>query len=190
MAEYFDVIDKYGNLTGETVSREKAHSKGIRHHTAHVWIVRFNSETNKWQVLLQLRAADKDSFPCMWDTSCAGHIDAGESVNEGMLRELKEELSITATIEDLTFIGELNINYTEFFDGKPFIDNELAYISCYKIPYESSKHNIFKYDRKEIQGVIWVDMLMLKDIIDTNHYDNSICAPKASVRMLLKYFKI
>lgn len=187
MAEYFDVIDKYGNVTGETVSREEAHSKGIRHHTAHVWVVRFNPETDKWQVLLQLRAADKDSFPSMWDTSCAGHIDAGESVDEGMLRELKEELGITATTEDLTSVGELEINYTESFGGT-FIDNELAYISCYKVPYENSHH--FEYQHEEIQTVIWFDMSMLKDIIDTENFDISICAPKASVKMLLKYFKI
>ena len=63
MVEYFDIIDKYGNLTGEMASREKAHNKGIRHHTAHVWIVRFNPIENRWQVLLKLRAADKGSFP-------------------------------------------------------------------------------------------------------------------------------
>ena len=27
MVEYFDIIDKYGNLTGEIVSREEAHNK-------------------------------------------------------------------------------------------------------------------------------------------------------------------
>lgn len=38
--EYFDVCDEYGVPTGETVSREMAHNKGIRHRTSHVWIVR------------------------------------------------------------------------------------------------------------------------------------------------------
>ena len=38
--EYLDIVDENGNSTGETVSREIAHRDGIRHRTAHVWIVR------------------------------------------------------------------------------------------------------------------------------------------------------
>ena len=190
MIEYFDIIDKYGNLTGEIVSREKAHNKGIRHHTAHVWIVRFNPIENKWQVLLQLHAADKGSFPSTWDTSCAGHIKTGESPDQGILRKLKEELGITATAKDLIPVDKLDLYYTESFGGKAFIDNELAYIYCYKMSYKDSRYNVFKYDRDKIQGIYWFDMLTLKIIIDDSNYDNCLCAPKASIMALLKYFKI
>ena len=38
--EIFDVCDEYGLPVGETVTRAEAHEKGIRHRTAHVWIVR------------------------------------------------------------------------------------------------------------------------------------------------------
>ena len=34
--EYFDIVDENGNPTGEIVSRDEAHDKGIRHRTAHV----------------------------------------------------------------------------------------------------------------------------------------------------------
>lgn len=34
--EIFDVIDKDGNPTGETVTREQAHTEGIPHRTAHM----------------------------------------------------------------------------------------------------------------------------------------------------------
>ena len=46
--EYLDIVDRDGNLTGETVSRETAHRDGIRHRTAHVWIVRRTG--NGWKV--------------------------------------------------------------------------------------------------------------------------------------------
>lgn len=36
MAEYLDVIDDNGNLTGEMVAREVAHRDGIRHRTSHL----------------------------------------------------------------------------------------------------------------------------------------------------------
>ena len=72
--EYFDIVDEAGAPTGETVSREIAHRDGIRHRTAHVWIVR-RSESG-WDILLQKRSKEKDSFPGYYDTSSAGHIPA------------------------------------------------------------------------------------------------------------------
>ena len=38
--EYLDIVDEQGQPTGEIVSRTLAHTKGIRHRTAHIWIVR------------------------------------------------------------------------------------------------------------------------------------------------------
>ena len=74
--EIFDITDDNGFPTGETVSRSDAHDNGIPHRTAHIWIVR--KEVDKYQVLLQKRSAEKESFPGMYDTSSAGHIQAGD----------------------------------------------------------------------------------------------------------------
>ena len=38
--ELFDIIDENGNPTGKTVERSIAHAEGIRHRTAHIWIIR------------------------------------------------------------------------------------------------------------------------------------------------------
>ena len=74
--EIFDIVDENGNPIGETVSRAKAHEDGIRHRTAHIWVVReVNGEA---EVLLQKRSLNKDSFPGKYDTSSAGHIQAGD----------------------------------------------------------------------------------------------------------------
>ena len=74
--EYLDIVDEQGQPTGEIVSRTLAHTKGIRHRTAHIWIVR--RENEHFQVLMQKRAMSKDSFPGKYDTSSAGHIQAGD----------------------------------------------------------------------------------------------------------------
>ena len=92
--EYFDIVNEYGEPTGETVSREIAHRDGIRHRTAHVWVVK--RDGGRTQVLMQKRSDDKDSFPGMYDTSSAGHIPAGDEPIDSALRELKEELGIKA----------------------------------------------------------------------------------------------
>ena len=76
MEEIFDIIDTQGNPTGETVTREKAHAEGIPHRTAHIWIIR--EKYGRTEVLLQKRSMNKDSFPGKFDTSSAGHIQAGD----------------------------------------------------------------------------------------------------------------
>ena len=59
--EFFDIVDEKGIPTGETIERIQAHKKGVRHRTAHIWIVR--EQNGKAQLLLQKRSAEKDSFP-------------------------------------------------------------------------------------------------------------------------------
>ena len=60
--EYLDVVDETGRPTGQTVARSVAHAQGIRHRTAHVWLVR--RRAGRLQVLLQRRSENKDStFP-------------------------------------------------------------------------------------------------------------------------------
>lgn len=46
------------------------------------------------QILVQKRAACKDSFPSCWDVSCAGHLSAGETAENAAIAELAEELGI------------------------------------------------------------------------------------------------
>ena len=92
--EIFDITDTNGIPPGETVTRSEAHDKGVPHRTAHIWIVR--KEKGNYQVLLQKRSADKESFPGMYDTSSAGHIQAGDGPLESAQRELFEELGIRA----------------------------------------------------------------------------------------------
>ena len=95
--EYLDIVDENGNPTGETVERAYAHRNGVRHRTAHVWIVR--ECDGRTQILLQKRSMKKESFPGLFDTSSAGHIPSGSDPIESALRELLEELGIEATEE-------------------------------------------------------------------------------------------
>ena len=40
----------------------------------------------------------KDESPGLWDTSSAGHLNSGESYEEGAYRELWEELGIKTVL--------------------------------------------------------------------------------------------
>ena len=90
--ELLDVVDENGVPTGTVVSREKAHAEGIRHRTAHVWLVR--RRNGNVEILLQKRCKSKDSWPGCYDISSAGHIPAGVDFIPSALRELREELEM------------------------------------------------------------------------------------------------
>lgn len=90
MDELLDILDEFGNPTGTTALKSEAHRLGLYHATVHIWI--YNAEG---QVLLQQRGFDKKTYPGYWDVSVAGHIGAGESVLEGAVREVAEEIGLT-----------------------------------------------------------------------------------------------
>ncbi len=98
--EYIDIFDENNNSIGETKEKEQAHEDGNFHRTAHIWIM-----NDKKELLIQKRSATKKSHPNCWDISGAGHIKAGETVIEGVIRELNEELGIKVNKSDLKFIA-------------------------------------------------------------------------------------
>ena len=68
-----------------------------------------------YDLLLQKRSKEKDSFPGCYDISSAGHISAGDEPLETALRELEEELGIKAEPEQLKKVcmheGSMNGNF-------------------------------------------------------------------------------
>ena len=151
--EFFDVVDLYGNPTGEIVERTYAHAHDIRHRTAHIWIVR--RVLGRIQILLQKRSADKDSFPGKYDTSSAGHMAQGREPLESARRELFEELGIEASEDQLTFAGTFDIHFEKEFHGKMFRDNEIAFVYVYDNPVDIDKLTL---QTEEVERVNWFDL--------------------------------
>ena len=98
--ERIDILDSKGNLTGRTALKSEAHAKGWFHPTVHIWLY-----TADGRVLLQQRARNKDTHPLLWDVSVAGHIGAGEAVEEAAVREVAEEIGLDITPAELEKIG-------------------------------------------------------------------------------------
>ena len=51
--------------------------------------------------MLQRRAEDKATDPGVWDVSVAGHVGAGESPLEGAVREIREEIGLEVSADQL-----------------------------------------------------------------------------------------
>ncbi|MDR0803898.1 MAG: alpha/beta fold hydrolase [Rickettsiales bacterium] len=101
--ELIDIFDESWNPTGEILERNEAERQGKWHKACHIWIVNPRGE-----LLLQLRSPNKSSYPNMWDISAAGHVRAGETMIEGGIREMKEELGIDISGDQLIPITKRN----------------------------------------------------------------------------------
>lgn len=178
--EIFDVVDENGNPVGETVERGRAHAEGIRHRTAHIWIIR--EKDGRVQVLLQKRSAEKDSFPGRFDTSSAGHIQAGDEPRESALRELKEELGIEAEKEDLDFAGTFRIQYDLEFHGKPFRDNEVAFVYVYRKNVDETR---LVLQTEELECTEWFDLEETYRVCLAR--DQKFCVPIGGLKVLMEY---
>ena len=97
--ELIDIYDENNKSLRLTKMKSEAHKKGLWHRASHIWI--YNS---KGEMLLQLRAKDKETYPNKWDISAAGHAGAGETPIITALREVKEELDLSIKEKDLEFI--------------------------------------------------------------------------------------
>lgn len=149
--EVLDIVDENGIPTGAVVSREKAHAQGIRHRTSHVWLAR--KREGKLEILLQKRCEAKDSWPGCYDISSAGHIPAGVDFIPSALRELREELGVEATPEELIFCGNRRICSDSDFHGRPFHDRQYSRVFALWRDQEE-----FRLQKEEIDSVRWMEL--------------------------------
>ncbi|ELR20651.1 hydrolase, NUDIX domain containing protein [Acanthamoeba castellanii str. Neff] len=124
--ELLEVWTQDGRPTGEIKTRKVIHEQGLWHKIVHVWCV----DPATRRVLLQRRSADKCTNPDKWDISCAGHIEAGETSLQGALKELHEELGITAQPEKLQFL--FTAPASGVYMNGTYFDNELQDIYLYE----------------------------------------------------------
>jgi len=116
--EYIDIITRAGQKTGQSKPRKHIHRDGDWHRVIDICIVNPNGE-----VLIQRRSKTKESFPDLWDTSCAGHIEAGAESLETAIRELEEELGLTIDSKSLEYL--FTIEDPHITNNGTYIDNEL-----------------------------------------------------------------
>ncbi len=151
--EMLDVLSEDGTLTGITKERTLVHQDGDLHRTCHVWITR--ETPDGVELLLQKRSTNKDSFPGCYDISSAGHVPAGVDFLPSAVRELKEELGITAAEKDLLPLFTLRQGSNNIFHGKQFINNEFTLVCLLKKDISIDELTL---QREEVESVRWMKL--------------------------------
>lgn len=93
--ELVDVIDAEGR-TIAVVPRREMRRQRLPHRCVYVLV--FNKVG---QLFIHLRTATKDVYPSYWDLTIGGVLASGESFDEGVRREVREELGIDVETKPL-----------------------------------------------------------------------------------------
>lgn len=115
--ELLDVVDHANRVTGQ-LTRAEIHARGLLHRSVHVLV--FNAAG---EVFIQKRSLNKDTNPGLWDTSAAGHVDAGETPLAAAVRELAEELGIEVSEASLEPVALL----------EPDASNGYEFVKVYRV---------------------------------------------------------
>ena len=106
--ELLDLYDVNRKPLGITMERGGVQPKGTFRLVVHVCI--FSADG---KMLCQRRVSGKRVFPNMWDISCGGCVDSGETSLQGAVREVKEELGLTLPAD---ILPSLTVHFNYGFD--------------------------------------------------------------------------
>lgn len=152
--ELIDVVNENNELTGQIEERWTAYEKGLWRRTVSCWIMNKNGD-----ILLQKRTANKRRNPNKW-AKTGGQVDSGESVEEAIFREVKEELGIEIPQEQIKVI-EIRKS-----DDK---NKRFAYNFIFVVNYKINEYTLQKDEVAEVKYVSIEDMENLKKNDDTNY---------------------
>lgn len=146
-----------------------------------VFLYRINSQ-GQIELLWQKRAKDVSRYPGYYDISAGGHIKLGETIIDGAIREVDEEIGISITPDDLQFAFTKSFNCNRFAwifmvdrTNKPdefhFNDHEVSEVKW--VPYVDTEAFLKEYAkpplrRDNITLSNLTDWLQMHGLIDGN----------------------
>lgn len=151
--EYIDVLDEFGNITGIIKTREKIKRDKDYYRIVLLWI--YNPKLKK--ILVQRRSKNKESSPNKWDLTVGGHIKAGESSLDAIIRETKEEIGIDISNDIITKVLEV----------KPS-ENKPKFTDIYLVIKEVDINDI----KLQLEEVSEIKYFSIKELIDLHNSNN------------------
>ena|SRR3989344_5500301 len=143
--EYLDVVNDDDIVVGKALRKDIYENKH-RHRIVHVLI--FN---DREELALALRSSKARYCPLHWVTSAGGHVQSGESYEEGALRELGEELGIKA---------ELKFAFKDNFDNM-----DGRNLKKYLVTFTAAANGPFNINPDEAEKVKFFNIDKIKKMI-------------------------
>ena len=142
--EWFPLVNEAGETVGKATRKECHSGSKLLHPVVHLHIFDAGG-----RLYLQKRSMRKDIQPGKWDTAVGGHVDFGETIEEALRREVREELGIRE------FVPEFVMRYV--FESA--IEKELVntFRTIYEGPFQPDEEEIDEgrfWSREEIEAAL------------------------------------
>ena len=159
MSELIEVLDENGNRTGEILTREEIHKKGLCHKIVVIAIIDV-----KGNILMQQRSKKRLTNPEKWDVTAAGHVSSGQTSTEAAIRETLEEVGIKVNEKELEYI--LTYKNKKFVDEN-YIDNQI--FDCYIVKRDQINLKDVKIQESEVEQVKLCNKKQFSEIIESGN---------------------
>ena len=163
MAELWDLYDAHGNLTGKTMVRGEEVPSGSYHLAVHIWPMNSHGE-----FLIQRRSPNVQWKPNLWAVT-GGSAISGEDALTAAMRELKEEIGLDASPEEMHQIACLKRT------------NSFCCVFCIQTDWPATS---FVLQKEEVSAVAWCDKEKISRMLSDNMLYNY---GDAYYRMLFDY---
>ena len=173
--ELLDVLDDNGLKTGITKDKDEIYKTGEWFRSVHIWIVNDNNE-----LLLQKRSPYKTTFPNLWAVSVSGHVMAGETSIQAVIREIKEELDIDINSNQCEYL--FTIRRQNIF--KNCINRVYDDVYIVRLNIDVVNANI---QRSELNEIKYFNLYNLKNMLE--NYDPRFVPLDLEKEELFKYLE-
>ncbi len=141
--ELFIIVDKDDKILEYRSRYDCHHDKSLMHRSVSLLV--FHTDG---RVLLQKRSMTKDTHPGYWTTAVGGHVTKGETYDQAIVRETREELGI----------GVIPVKHSVFSYAYPIeTEMECMYTAVYDGPFHPSAEEIERvefFTKKQLEDAL------------------------------------
>lgn len=125
--EIFDVVDEDDSVIGKA-TRHEVHDKKLIHRGVMFFIF-----DKKGRIFVTQRSSNKEFYKEYWSIVLGGHVDSGETYEEAVIREFKEETRIEGKPVFMKFFKQRIPEEKENIKVYAFYTNKLPRVDPFEI---------------------------------------------------------
>ncbi len=163
--EYLDLVDK-DDCVIQTVPRSYVYQNDLCGQMRSIWLFLKNKEGQFWIPRRSMKVA---ILPGHLDGSVVGHVQAGETYEQAMIREAQEEIGLDLGKLSFKFLGKLT----------PHEHGAFCFSAIYEMEIENAPQN---WSKEDIGDWYW---MTAQQIIDRCSQDEKF---KESLPKIINYF--
>ncbi len=155
-----DIFDKDENPLYKTATYDEVRKNGLWTRGVHIILY-----TPSKKVVMQKRSKKLDYHPNEIELSVGGGVKAGETTEQAVLREVREETGIRLVRKDLKYIGKKKFSRWYKSDGHKYYMKDFIYSYASEIP----ENLVFKPQDNEAQELFLLSLKQVKRSV-RKHY--------------------